>query len=115
MLQKQRAISDKTSEWVIVCDSVRETFSRKLRQCKWNVASLMKCSILEKEILWSQGGKRARTESLLRVSRPNLYIIYTYKYSYRFILAKKKIVINVAINAKKLISNAIVIGINWER
>lgn len=31
-----------------VCESVRETFSRKLRQCKWNVASLMKCSILEK-------------------------------------------------------------------
>ena len=29
-------------------ESVRETFSRKLRQCKWNVASLMKCSILEK-------------------------------------------------------------------
>lgn len=27
---------------------MRETFSRKLRQCKWNVASLMKCSILEK-------------------------------------------------------------------
>lgn len=44
---------------------MKETFSRKLRQCKWNVASLMKCSILEKRYFETSGEEVADRVAVL--------------------------------------------------
>lgn len=48
----------------------------------------------KRDTLKPQGGKRARTESLLRVSRNllEIYIIYIYKYIYRCNLTKESII-----------------------